>query len=124
MIQQEDVDRYSKLFVSIIVLAVQDAGIAPTQNEKSRKQNMHPDAVSALEYLFGYDSDVFAKHAALIGADAEHIRRSLLCRDQPLGMQSASVSPEKLRTLRIRYRWMQRSAMDREQRMSKAMRLS
>lgn len=124
MIQQEDVDRYSKLFVSIIVLSVQDAGTKPTQEESRNRQNRHPDVVSALEYLFGYDSDVFAKHAALIGADAEHIRQSLLHRDQPIEMQSASVSPEKLRTLRIRYRWMQRSEMDREQRMSKAMRLS
>lgn len=106
MIQQEDVDRYNKLFVSIIVLAVQDAGIKPTQDEKRLMQNMHPDATSAMEYLFGYDSDVFARHASLIGADAEHIRQSLLHRDQPLDMQSASVSPEKLRTLRIRYRWM------------------
>ena len=109
MIQPEDVDRYSKLFVSIIVLAVQDAGTKPTEDEKKTGSNRIPEAVSAMEYLFGCDRDVFNKHAALIGADADQIREALLYRDQPLDMQGASVSPDKLRVLRIRHRWMQRN---------------
>lgn len=109
MIQPEDVDRYSKLFVSIIVLAVQDAGTKPNEDEKKAGSNRIPEAVSAMEYLFGCDRDVFNKHAALIGADADQIREALLYRDQPLDMQGASVSPDKLRVLRIRHRWMQRN---------------
>lgn len=105
MIQQEDVDRYSRLFVAIIVQAVMDAGTKPNEDEKREQINIVPEATSAMEYLFGCDRHVFAHHAALIGADAEQIRESLIHRDQPLTMQHTMVTPDKLRTLRIRYRW-------------------
>lgn len=109
MIQPEDVDRYSKLFVAIILQAVQDAGTRPNEDEKKLECNRIPEVVSAFEYLFGCDRDVFNKHAALIGADADQIREALLHRTQSLEMQGASVSPDKLRVLRIRYRWMKKN---------------
>jgi hypothetical protein len=105
MIQQEDIDCYSKLFVAIIVQAVMDAGTKPNEDEKREELNLMPEATSAMEYLFGCDRHVFAHHASLIGADAEQIRESLLNRDQPVTMQHMMVTPDKLRTLRIRYRW-------------------
>lgn len=106
--QQEDIERYSRLFLAIIIQAVQDAGTKPNEDEQRKKLNIMPEATSAMEYLFGCDRHVFAHHAALIGADSEQIRESLLNRVQPLSMNNAEVSAEKLRTLRIRYRWHQR----------------
>lgn len=112
MIQQEDVDRYSRLFSSIIIQAVQDAGIKPTKEEQKQGLNLIVDATSAMEYLFGCDRHVFAYHASLIGADAEQIKESLLNRDQPLNMQNTTVTPEKLRILRMRYRWHHNRSVD------------
>ncbi|CAB4139911.1 hypothetical protein UFOVP408_30 [uncultured Caudovirales phage] len=108
MIQQEDVERYSRLFMSIIIQAVQDAGIKPNQDEQRSQCNRIAEVVSAMEYLFGCDSDVFAYHASLIGANSDQIRESLLYRNQSIEINDSIVSPEKLRILRIRHRWHQR----------------
>ena len=108
MINQEEIDCYSRLFLAIIIQAVQDAGTKPNEEEKRKQLNIMPEATSAMEYLFGCDRHVFAHHAALLGADAEQIRESLLNRVQSLKMNSVEVSSEKLRTLRIRHRWHQR----------------
>lgn len=108
MIHQEEIDRYSRLFLGIIVQAVQDAGAKPTKEERHAQTNWLPEATSAIEYLFGCDRNVFAYHAALLGADAGQIRESLLNRVQPLTVHNAEVSIERLRMLRIRYRWHQR----------------
>lgn len=108
----EEIDRYSRLFVSIIVQAVLDAGTKPTREEQREGANRLSEAASAMEYLFGRNRGVFATHAALIGADAEQIREALLYRDRPLGMQHAIVPAEKLRILRIRHRWHQKGGVE------------
>lgn len=108
MIHQEEIDCYSRLFLGIIIQAVQDAGAKPTKEERLAQSNRLPEATSAMEYLFGCDRHVFAHHAALLGADAEQIRESLLNRVQPLTVCNSEVSAERLRMLRIRYRWHQR----------------
>jgi len=108
MIHQEEIDCYSRLFLGIIIQAVQDAGMKPTKEEKATQMNRLSDASSAMEYLFGYDKHVFEHHAALLGADAEQIRDSLLNRVQPLVVCNSEVSAERLRMLRIRHRWHQR----------------
>lgn len=107
MIHQEEIDRHSRLFISIILQAVQDAGTKPTKEEQKQRLNLSANATSAMEYLFGYDSNVFAYHASLIGADAGHIKESLLNRDRPLNIENKIVTPENLRILRIRYRYHQ-----------------
>jgi len=108
VINQEEIDCYSRLFLAIIIQAVQDAGAKPNEQEKRKQLNIVPEAISAMEYLFGYDKHVFAHHAALLGANADQIRESLLNRVQPLTVCNSEVSAEKLRTLRIRHRWHQR----------------
>ncbi len=108
MIHQEEIDCYSRLFLAIIIQAVQDAGMKPTKEERLTQMNRLSDASSAIEYLFGSDRHVFAYHAALLGADADQIRDSLLNRVQPLVVCNSEVSAERLRMLRIRHRWHQR----------------
>ena len=108
MIHQEEIDCYSRLFLGIIIQAVQDGGAKPTKDERLSQTNRLSDAKSAMEYLFGCDKHVFAHHAALLGADAEQIRESLLNRVQPLVVCNSEVSAERLRMLRIRHRWYQR----------------
>lgn len=108
MINQEEIERYSRLFNNIIIQAIQDAGLKPTKDEQKLEQNRMAEAVSAMDYLFGRDSNIFAHHANLVGADADQIRESLLCRDHPVNMKNAHITPDKLRILRIRYRWHQK----------------
>jgi len=105
MIQQEDIDRYSRLFNSIIIQAIMDAGIKPSKDEQKLEQNLLAEAVSAMDYLFGRDSNIFAHHADLVGSDADQIRELLLYRDHPVNMKNAHITPEKIRILRIRHRW-------------------
>jgi len=104
----EEIDRYSRLFSSIIIQAIMDAGIKPNEKEKNDQINRLPEVVSAIEYLFGCDRHVFAHHADLVGADANQIRESLLYRNNPIDMKNAHITLDKLRILRIRYRWHQR----------------
>ena len=53
MIHQEEIDCYSRLFLGIIIQAVQDGGAKPTKDEKATQTNRLSDAKSAMEYLFG-----------------------------------------------------------------------
>jgi len=105
---QEEIDCYSRLFRAIIIQAVQDGGAKPTKEERLAQTNWRSEAVSAMEYLFGCNRHVFARHAALIGADAEQLRESLLNRMQPLTVCNSEVTADTLRMFRIRYRWHQR----------------
>jgi hypothetical protein len=101
----EQIERCSNLFNSIIIQAIMDAGMKPTKEEQKLEQNRLADVVSAMEYLFGRDSNIFDHHADLIGSDGKQIRELLLYRDLPIEMRNAHITPEKIRILRIRHRW-------------------
>lgn len=103
----EEVEKYANLFNGIIIQAILDAGIRPNEKEKKDQINLLPEVVSALEYLFGNDGKTFELHASLVGADAKNIRELLLCRDHPVSMKNAQITPDKIRTLRIRHHWHQ-----------------
>lgn len=111
MSQPEEIEKYSRLFNSIIIQAILDAGMKPSEDEQKLEANLLREATSAMEYLFGCDSDIFEKHANLVGANADHIRNLLLHRDHPVDMKNSQITPEKLRTLRIRYRWHQKRSI-------------
>lgn len=105
----EHLQPYARLLSAVIVLAVQDAGAKPTKEEQRTESNRLADTVSAFEYLFGVDRDVFETHAHVLGADPDQIREALLSPDRGMILRGASVSPERLRTLRIRHRWFQKT---------------
>jgi hypothetical protein len=103
----EEVERYANLFNGIIIQAILDAGIRPNEKEKKDQVNLLPEVISAMDYLFGRDSNIFAHHANLVGANSDQIRESLLYRDHLVNVKNANIMPDKLRILRIRHRWYQ-----------------
>ena len=107
----EQIERCSNLFSSIIIQAIMDAGIRPTKEEQQKQINILPEASSAMEYLFGCDSNVFDHHADLIGSDGGQIRELLLYRDLPIEMMNAHITPDRIRVLRVRHRWHRRWRM-------------
>lgn len=107
----EQLEKYSNLFNSIIIQAIMDAGMKPSKEEQNKQVNILPEASSAMEYLFGCDSDVFDHHANLIGSDGGQIRELLLYRDLPIEMRNAHITPDKIRVLRARHRWHRRWRM-------------
>jgi hypothetical protein len=107
----EQLEKYSNLFNSIIIQAIMDAGMKPSKEEQNKQVNILPEASSAMEYLFGCDSDVFDHHADLIGSDGGQIRELLLYRDLPIEMRNAHITPDKIRVLRARHRWHRRWRM-------------
>ena len=109
MTVSDEIDRYGRLYRAVILLALQDAGAPPTREEKSACRNLQTKVRSAIEYLFGCDREVFDHHAHLIGADPDQIRERLLSGENSAQMRDAALTPERMRTLRIRHRWYQRA---------------
>lgn len=107
--QADEIDRHGRLFNAVIILALQDAGAAPTKDEKAACRNLQAKVRSAIEYLFGCDREVFEHHAGLIGADPDHIRERLLSGENSAQMRDAALTTEQIRMLRIRHRWYQRA---------------
>jgi len=110
----DEIDRYSRLYRAVILLALQDAGAPPTREEKASCRNLRIETCSAIEYLFGCDRAVFDSHASLIGADPDQIRERLLSGEDSGAMRDAVLTPDRVRTLRIRHRWYQRAMGEME----------